>query len=180
MTPLEWIGAFVVAIAGWITSHYKNSTGPFAPTPDPIEPPEPPITPTPPMPPPPTPSKYPSLIIKWAQAIAIGEGAAPASHNPGNLKLTNLTASWGATKGRPATDGGFLCQFPNDQMGEDALCNFLMLGAANDLIAFHAPAARTLAGFTKIYAGNPPQGYIDAIVKYMGVSPDAQISDFLV
>lgn len=147
--------------------------------PKPLPMPTPP-QPTPPPAPTPAPApKFPALILKWAAAIAQGEGAYPASHNPGNLKYSTLTASWGATKGRAAEDGGFLCQFPDDATGQAALCNFLVLGCENELIAFHAPAARTLEGFTKIYAGNPPQGYIDAIVLYMGVSPLVQISTFL-
>ena len=47
------------------------------------------------------------------------------------------------------------------------------------LLAFHAPEARTPSGFTKIYASNPPQGYIDAIVQAMGGDPNVQISTFL-
>jgi hypothetical protein len=34
-------------------------------------------------------------------------------------------------------------------------------------------------GFTEIYAGNPPQGYIDRIVETLGVPADTQISTFL-
>ena len=98
------------------------------------------------------------MITKWAGLIAIGKGANPASNNPGNLKYSTLTASWGATKGHPALNGGFLCQFSSLQAGQAALCNFLTLGCENKLIAFHAPSARTLKGFTRIYAGNPPRG----------------------
>lgn len=124
-------------------------------------------------------SQFPPKIVAWALAIAHEEGATPELHNPGNLKYASLTASWGATRGREAADGGFLCQFPDDATGQKALCNFLVLGCENELIAFHAPEARTFEGFTKIYAGNPPQGYIDAIAKAIGVSLDAQISTFL-
>lgn len=130
-----------------------------------------------PMPIPAPKPEFPALIVKWSQAIARGEGATPGSHNPGNLKLSSLTASWGATRGRAATDGGFLCQFPDDATGERALCNFLVLGAENQLLAFHQ--ARTLEAFTKVYAGNPPQGYIDSIAQYMGVSEGVDISTFL-
>lgn len=119
------------------------------------------------------------MIKKWAALIAQGEGASLASNNPGNLKYSSLTASWGATPGRAATDGGHLCQFATPAMGMNALCNFLMLGCENELRAFHSPEARTLIGFTKIYAGNPPQGYIDRIVGGLGVSPYVDISTFL-
>lgn len=125
------------------------------------------------------PNKFPVKITQWAAAITKGEGANPALHNRGNLKFTTLTASWGATKGPAATDGGFLAQFANDQMGEDALCNFLMLGCENELIAFHTPEARTLGGFTKIYAGNPPQKYIDGIAAEIGEPETVLIETFL-
>jgi hypothetical protein len=36
-----------------------------------------------------------------------------------------------------------------------------------------------LEQFTIVYAGNPPQGYIDAIVQAMGGDPNVQISTFL-
>lgn len=122
---------------------------------------------------------FPPMITKWMAAIAIGEGANPTLHNLGNLKYSTLTASWGATQGPAGSDGGHLCQFASDIAGQDALCNFLKLGCENELIAFHAPEARTLEGFTKIYAGNPPQGYIDGIVEKLGVPADTQISTFL-
>jgi hypothetical protein len=99
--------------------------------------------------------------------------------NPGNLKYSTLTASWGAQKGPAASDGGFLCQFANDNAGQTALCNFLVLGCEDELIAFHAPEARTLAGFTTIYAGNPPEGYITRIEEALGVPGTTQISTFL-
>lgn len=125
-----------------------------------------------------TPS-FPPMIVKWSQAIKIGEGADPASNNWGNLKYSTLTASWGATRGRAASDGGFLCNFATPEMGEDALCNFLKLGCEDELVAFHAPEARTLQGFTVIYAGNPLQGYINNIGEFLGVPLDALISSFL-
>lgn len=134
--------------------------------------------PTPSMPQSTAPS-FPPMITKWASLIAIGEGAKPAHNNPGNLKYSTLTASWGATKGVAASDGGYLCQFATPEAGQDALCNFLVLGCQDELIDFHTPAARTLGGFTKIYAGNPPQGYIDAIVDGLGVSPTVEINTFL-
>lgn len=123
--------------------------------------------------------QFPQMITKWSEAIARWEGAEPSSNNPGNLKYSSLTASWGATKGRAAADDGFFCQFETLQEGQDALCNFLMLGADDELLDFHTPFARTLQGFTVIYAGNPPQGYINGISEYLGVPVDTQISTFL-
>lgn len=127
----------------------------------------------------PAPATLPATITKWAAAIAIGEGANPTLHNPGNLKYSTLTASWGAKKGPTASDGGNLCQFADENAGQTALCNFLVLGCEDELTAFHAPAARILQGFTEIYVGNPPQGYIDRIVETLGVPADTQISTFL-
>ncbi len=118
-------------------------------------------------------------IIAWANAIALGEGAHPSSNNPGNMKYSTLTKSWGATMGRAALDGGHFCQFATYAQGFDALCNYLILGCENELIAYHAPSARTFEGFTKIYAGNPPQGYIVAIAEAIGCQMDTPISTFL-
>lgn len=122
---------------------------------------------------------FPSKIVAWAKAIQTAEGASPASNNPGNLKYSTLTAGWGATKGRAATDGGYLCQFATPNAGFNALCNFLVLGCKNELLAFHAPHARTLQGFSEIYAGNPPQGYITRIAATIGVPLNTPISSFL-
>jgi hypothetical protein len=124
-------------------------------------------------------SAFPAKIIAWAQIIAKEESANPANNNPGNLKYSTLTASWGATPGPAATDGGNLCHFATVAAGQAALSNFLVLGCEDQLIAFHAPEARTLAGFTKVYAGNPQAGYTDAIVQAMGGDPNVQISTFL-
>ena len=120
---------------------------------------------------------FPLMIVKWATSIAIWEGAKPESHNPGNLKYGSLTASWGATKGRVALDGGFFCQFATEQQGHNALCNFLILGCEDQLKSFHK--ARTLETFMNIYAGNPPKGYINGIVKMMDVPPYVDIETFL-
>lgn len=120
-----------------------------------------------------------ATITKWAVAIGKAEGADPKYHNIGNLKYSTLTASWGATKGFQAEDGGWIAAFPTDQMGETALGNFLLLGCENELIAFHSPIARTLDGFTRIYAGNPAPGYYDIIHAGLGVPGDTQISDFV-
>lgn len=122
---------------------------------------------------------FPPKITTWAAIIAKEEGANPTSNNPGNLKYSSLTASWGATQGNAASDGGSLCHFATQEAGLTALCNFLVLGCEDQLLGFHSTAARTLAGFTKIYAGNPPAGYTDAIVQAMGGDPNVQISTFL-
>lgn len=113
-------------------------------------------------------------ILIWAKAIAQWEGDT-TGHNAGNMKYTALTASWGATKGRPAADGGFFAVFKDD--GLPALCNFLSMGCKDQLLDFHN--ARTLESFTKIYAGDPPQGYINGIAKILGVSLDTNIATFL-
>ena len=145
--------------------------------PAPSEPQNP--APTPPLPTNAAPATFPPKITLWAAIISKEEGAVPAHHNPGNLGYSTLTASWGATKGPAKSDGGFLAIFSDDNTGLTALCNFLVLGCEDQLLAFHAPEARTLAGFTTIYAGNPPQVYKDAIVNAMGGDPNVQISTFL-
>lgn len=119
-------------------------------------------------------------VQQWAAAIAKWEGADPASNNPGDLKYETLEASWGATKGRPATDGGFFCQFLTPEAGMTALVNFLTLGIQDELVAFHSPEARTLSGFTKIFAGNPPEGYIAGIEEMLGVPGTTLIDTFIV
>lgn len=128
--------------------------------------------------PPPVPSPaYPVRIIQWAQAIASQEGANPKFCNAGNLKFTTLTKSWGASPAFPAQDGGSIAKFQTAQQGMNALCNFLWLGAENELIAFHD--ARTLADFTKVYAGNPPPSYLENVCARMNVLPDILVSTFL-
>lgn len=124
------------------------------------------------------PSPFPAKIVAWAEAVSQGEGATLASNNPGNLKYSTLTASWGATKGHQASDGGFLCQFKTTEQGFTALCNFLMLACEGELIISH-PQPCTLQAFTERYAGNPPQGYIQRIADYLGVSLTTDISTFL-
>ena len=124
------------------------------------------------------PALFPPKIVAWSKAIAAGEGANPASNNPGNLKYSTLTASWGATKGNPASDGGYLCHFPTLAQGETALCNFLKLACEGELIISH-PQPCTLQQFTVRYAGNPPQPYIDRIAATLGVERTVAISTFL-
>ncbi len=119
-----------------------------------------------------------SRIPDWANAIKTGEGATIASNNPGNLKYSTLTASWGATKGRQSSDGGYLCQFLTYTQGFTALCNFLTLACEGELIISH-PQPCTLQAFTMRYAGNPPQGYIDHIAQTLGVPTSVNIATFL-
>lgn len=116
-------------------------------------------------------------IISWANAIARCEGAKQSLNNPGNLKYSTLTASWGGKLGDNASDGGSICQFPDYNTGFTALCNFLKLGCEDELKAFHQ--ARTLEAFSQVYAGNPPQGYIDGVASILGVPTSVDISTFL-
>ena len=120
---------------------------------------------------------FPPKIILWAQAIKKWEGSIDAT-NPGNMKFSALTASWGATRGRPALDGGNFAVFKSPAAGFTALCHFLMLACEDQLTAYHN--ARTLEAFTRIYAGNPPQGYINGIAEMVGVPLSTDISTFLV
>lgn len=118
-------------------------------------------------------------ILNWATAVSHWEAALASSNNPGNLKYTTLTSTWGATKGRAAADGGYFCQFPSYASGFVALCNFLTLGAEGQLIISH-PLPCTLQAFTERFAGNPPQGYIDGIAKMLNVPTSVDIATFLV
>ena len=118
------------------------------------------------------------MVLKWANSVKTWEGATLESHNPGNLKYSTLTESWGAQKGRQASDGGYLCQFTTDEQGMNALCNFLTLGCEGELLISH-PQPCTLEQFTVRYAGNPPQGYINGICDELGVSQDVYISTFI-
>lgn len=169
----------------WVDRILPQNPIPRPPLNGPIVPPEPPLPIVPP--PMPTPSKYPLKIVTWAKLIAAGEGATSLSNNPGNLKLTNLTATWGAMRGRPATDGGWLARFSTYEQGFDALCELLVLAAQDQLIYYHKispagkpqPEVRTLEGFTRVYAGGPPQGYINRIVAGMGGDPRVDIATFL-
>lgn len=135
---------------------------------------DPPVAPVSPQ----EPSPVRNMIVAWAEAISQGEGASLASNNPGNMKYTTLTASWGASKGRAATDGGFLCQFPTQEQGFTALCNFLTLACEGELIISH-PQPCTLRDFTMRYAGNPPEGYLERIAAYLNVPTSVLISTFL-
>ncbi len=120
---------------------------------------------------------FPQKIIDWANAIKIWEGNAPSLNNPGSLKVSALTQTWGAMNGVQASDGGYIAKFKDYQTGFNALCNFLKLGCLNQLSAFHS--ARTFKEFTKVYGGNPPQNYIDGIAHILGISEDVDISTFL-
>lgn len=119
-------------------------------------------------------SMKPNMIEKWAKAIARMEGDI-TGHNAGNLKFSPLTQSLGGTLGRRAQDGGYFAIFPDD--GIPALCKFLTMACKDELKGYHK--ARTLQKFSEIYAGNPPQGYINSIAKELGVSLDVDISFFL-
>lgn len=117
-----------------------------------------------------------NMIEKWAKAIDRWEGNT-FGNNPGNIKYSPLIASWGAKKGKAGSDGGYFAVFDTPEQGFKALCNFLELGCKNELKAYKN--ARTLEKFMKIYAGNPPQGYIVGIAKDLGVSLDVDIKTFL-
>ena len=120
-------------------------------------------------------------IIDWANAVKQEEGwtlGSPSyiNQNPGNLGYTTLTASWGGVQSGAKTDGGHFCKFPDYDTGFKALCNFLTLGAEDELKAFHN--ARTLGAFSSVY-GNTGPGYGEGIAKTLGVSVDTPVSTFL-
>ena len=124
--------------------------------------------------------KYPR-IVAWANAIKQVEGFTSGSpsqvnNNPGNLGYTTLTASWGGMKSGAKSDGGYFCKFKDYNTGFQALCNFLILGAENQLLAFHQ--SRTLELFSEKY-GNTGIGYAQAIAKILNVPLSTDISTFL-
>jgi hypothetical protein len=121
-------------------------------------------------------SLKPNMIEKWAKAIDRWEGNT-FGNNPGNLKYSTLIASFGAKRGKAGSDGGYFAVFDTYEQGFKALCSFLELGCKNQLKSYKN--ARTLGSFMKIYAGNPPAGYINGIAKDLGVSLDVNISTFL-
>lgn len=118
-----------------------------------------------------------SMITKWATAISIAEGARKDLNNPLDLKVSTLTESWGASNGMQATDGGWIAKFETYEQGFTAGCNFLKLGCEDELKAFHQ--ARTLETFMEVFAGNPPQPYIQSIADYLGVPLSTDVSAFL-
>jgi len=163
----------VVALEKLVASLKKK-----VPPPAPLPPDPKPI----PVPPPPPPKPSTSRIGEWAKAIEMQEGGHPYDaniklNNPGNLKYSTLTASWGGQKGFQATDGGWICKFSTFQQGFDALCNFLTLGAENELLFFHD--ARTLLLFTKKFACPPDDGYANRVAAALRVKVDQDISTFL-
>ncbi len=123
-----------------------------------------------------TPIDKTNKIYTWAHAIAKWEGDS-SGVNPGNLKYTTLTKTWGATQGRPAQDGGYFALFVSYGVGFSALCNFLTLACEGELIIAHKPC--TFEQFTIRYAGNPPQNYIDGIREIVGCELSTDISSFL-
>lgn len=126
-------------------------------------------------------------IVAWAKAILVAEGgntSFPTIPQCGNLRYSAYVKSLGAIGHTPT---GNYAIFPDaaSALGCDAngvlngkgLCQFLIDAAHNQLIPYHQ--ARTLLAFTKIYAGNPPQGYIDRIAAQLKVAESIDISTLL-
>lgn len=120
-----------------------------------------------------------NMIQKWANLIAQFEGADSSLNNPGNFKFSSLMATWGGQKARAGSDGGYFCKFVDYKTGFQALCNFLTLGAQNQLLDYHN--ARTIKEFTLVYTNHPipKYDYSDNLIKALGVTADTQISSFL-
>jgi hypothetical protein len=136
-----------------------------------------------PLPSPTTTPPKPSRITTWGEAIKIAEGYGPGTRsfrdrNPGNFKFTELTASWGGKKGDPAPDGGFYCTFETYELGFQALCKFLTLGAKDNLKAYHQH--RTLNSFMSLYANVPlNHGYIKTVAATLKVEINYPVKNFL-
>mgnify|MGYP001557776439 CR=1 FL=1 len=141
-----------------------------------------PLNPNPLDPAPPIIAPHTSKIIPWAKAVQIAEGYYPNSvsyicKNPGNLKFTSLTESFGATGKHIASDGGYFCIFPSYEVGFQALVSFLTLAAEDQLKDYHE--ARTLLLFTRKYANPPNDGYANSVAKALGVSVDEPIKNLI-
>lgn len=131
----------------------------------------------------PEPSKiiYPPKIVKFAKAIEQEEGNKPPrptdrnqrNNNPGNLKYSSVTASFGAI----GKDKDNFCIYPNYETGFDALCEFLILACNDGLKPYHE--ARTLYKFIKVYANPPNDNYALNVSKFMNVSVNYNIKNFL-
>lgn len=92
--------------------------------------------------------------------------------NPGNLKFTPLTASFGAI----GKDKDNFCIYPDYQTGFRALCSFLTLACENRLKAYKDC---TLDQFTEIYASPPNKNYVNNVAKKLNVSPNVFIKNLL-
>lgn len=154
-----------------------------------------PIVTNPPATPPINGEKNHPMIVAWAKAIIVAEGGNKSYPNIpqcGNLRYTAYTKSLGAVGHTPT---GNYAIFPDAEtalgatvLGTDfgpaqyvmngkGLCQFLLDAANNELIPYKS--ARTLIAFTKIFAGNPPQGYIDTIATILKVGESTDISTFV-
>lgn len=122
-------------------------------------------------------TKYPK-IYQWAKAIAPAEGARPDLNNPGDLKVTPTTETWGATNGFEAEDGGWIAKFPDLKTGFQAQVNLLTLIAANEALKYHLD--RTLQGVMTVYANHPKQEYINQIAAQIGVPITIDVGTFLI
>lgn len=118
-------------------------------------------------------------IVQWATLISRFEGAELSNNNPGNFKYSTLMASWGGVKAGAGSDGGFFCKFPTYEIGFTALCNFLTLGAEDELKLYHQ--ARTIKQFTEVYTNHPQPkyDYSEKVIVALGVTSNTDISTFL-
>lgn len=131
--------------------------------------------------PPPAPPTHPSRIVEWARAMEKEEGSKPPkptdrskrNNNPGNLKYTSLTASFGAVGKDPEN----FCIYPDYPTGFNALCSFLRLAAEDQLIPYKN--ARTLKEFISIYALPPNDGYANNVASELKVAVTTDISELL-
>lgn len=171
---VEWIDALV--------ARYAPETRQNEPGQQPV------ATSTPTLPKPveaPVASKYPPMIVTWAAAIKMQEGGKPGDlnvrlNNPGNIKYTAFSASLapGCTKGPQATDGGYFCKWDTPEHGQDALCQFLVYAAQDQLRDYHKD--RTLLAFTMKYANIPStHPYPRRVAAALGVPVTRNISTFL-
>lgn len=148
-------------------------------------------------PPPQVPVKT-SRIRDWGKYIQFSEGWKVGSRsyrnsNPGNIKATPYGMSLGATRGidhAGIKDGEYgFCIYENYDVGFNALCQLLTDAAQDKLKGFHdhlvelkdgrKVSARTLEGFTEIFAEPEDEHYLNSICVQLKVDKSINISELL-
>lgn len=106
-----------------------------------------------------------SLLLEWARAIELYEGANKAWNNPGAIR---------------SVSGPFL-KFPTYQAGFDYLCDYLTRAATGKHKAYRPDM--TLLEFQKVYSPtvdhNDPLKYAQFVAKRLGVTTDYQIKNLI-
>lgn len=124
----------------------------------------------------PTPKPKVSKLNDFCKAIKSYEGYFPDSRsyrnkNPGNLKMTSLTASLGAID----KDQSNFCIFPDYATGWSALQSFVRLATENQLKDYHDA---TIFSFFKSYSDNSVR-YANYVANQIDELPETLLRDFI-